>query len=70
MNPLPKRGMRGKGGEVGILKGWEVGEISNNAKEIKGTIQVKRGGNRECKRREVGGLDSPAPPYLREVSVS
>ena len=56
------RGERGRGGNTkGVGSGRNRGKIGNNASRLKGRIQEKRGSNRECKRREGGGLDSPAP---------
>ena len=45
----------GKKREVGVLKGWEAGEIGRKyafEKEAK-----KKGGSREFKERETGGLN-------------
>ena len=61
-----------KGREVGVPKGLEAGEIGENyatlhdiSQSKKGKTEEakkKRGGSRDCKVREAGGLDPPVPP--------
>ena len=71
-----------KGREVGVPKGLEAGEIGENyatlhdiSQSKKGKTEEakkKRGGSRDCKVREAGGLDppvSPPPPTIMQISV-
>ena len=57
---------------MGVPKGREAGEIGGNYATLHNISQSKkgkreeakkkRGGSRDCKIREAGGLDPPVPP--------
>lgn len=64
----PRRKRGGEEWEVGVLKGWEMGEVRRNYtkkcfifRNRKGAKGLK-GGGRECKVRKAEGLDPLYPP--------